>query len=71
MAHHHHRKHHIYSFKNFTHDISAPFITVERDINGTVRSLANSKLGLGLGIATPIIIILGGGIAIYVLTRGK
>jgi hypothetical protein len=50
-------------------DVSRPFITVERDITGAVKTVANSRLGLGLGIATPIIIVGAGAIAFYVLPR--
>ena len=68
--HHHHKRHHShYSFRGFMNDLSRPFITVERDITGAVKTVANSRLGLGLGIATPIIIVGAGAIAFYVLSR--
>ena len=70
MSHHkHHKRHSHYSFRGFMNDVSRPFITVERDITGAVKTVANSRLGLGLGIATPIIIVGAGAIAFYVLSR--
>ena len=70
MSHHkHHKRHSHYSFRGFMNDVSRPFITVERDITGAVKTVANSRLGLGLGIATPIIIVGAGAVAFYVLSR--
>lgn len=69
MTHHKHKRHSHYSFRGFMNDVSRPFITVERDMTGAVKTIANSKLGLGLGIATPIIIVGVGAIAFYVLSR--
>ena len=50
MSHHKHKRHSHYSFRGFMNDVSRPFITVERDMTGAVKTIANSKLGLGLGI---------------------
>ena len=75
----HHRKRHAYTFKNFKHDfqhdiskpISHSVAITERNVAGVYKSGFNAlgKFGGGLGIITPIIIILGGGVAIYVISR--
>ena len=75
----HHRKRHQYSWKDFKHDfqhditkpISHSVMATERNVAGVYKSRFNAlgKIGGGLGIITPIIIVLVGGVGISVISR--
>jgi hypothetical protein len=75
LHHHHHKRKHHYSFKNFTHDISQPFMKVEKDVVGVYHHgiSAFEKVGSSFGssIGIPLIIV-GGAVIIYIVAnKGK
>jgi hypothetical protein len=71
MHHHHKHKKSHYSFRQFVHDSSKPFITVERDLTGAAIHTLDSFGKIGKSAFTPLIIIGCAGIAFIVLSRGK
>ena len=75
MAHHHHKRKHYYSFKNFQHDILKPIghsvMHVERDVVGVYKSGFNALGKIGSSVGTPLLIIGAFGIAFLVLNRGS
>jgi hypothetical protein len=74
MSHHHHKRKSHYSFKNFTHDISAPFMKIEKDTVGIyhhgISSLEKFGTSLGSSLSLPLIII-GGAVAVYLVTNTR
>ena len=71
MHHHHKVKKSHYSFRQFIHDSSKPFITVERDLTGAAIHGLDTFGKIGKNAFAPLIIIGCAGIALFVLSRGK
>jgi hypothetical protein len=69
--HHHHKRKSHYSFRNFTHDISKPFMTVEKDVVGIYHHGISTFGKIGSSVGTPLLIIGAFGIAFLVLNRGS
>jgi hypothetical protein len=72
MSHHHHQHKHRshYSFRQFTKDVSRPFMTVEKDVVGVYHHGLNTLGKIGSSVSTPLLIIVGAGVVFLVLNRG-